>query len=370
MKKMKILQYIVCSIGGLFLFISCTKYDINPAPDAKFTIAKTTYNVLEQVNVVNEGSGEYFSFWPGDAGHKYALRANGIDKGLIPNQGKNFNYSYLFTGTYTLVMVASSYDENTQVRTEKVDSVKITVTSGTSGNIIYSIEMYNCMKGYNALGRFIGGDSILFPIDYVNRTKSLTDSGYIAIINQRSFIFSASAFAKVYGENNTLLTGLSDDTYTSNLIVPVSYNPLVYHSRISHLKVVAQDNTEKTYTIAAMLYPEMFSFSAKGVDAFKFSKDGGAVHGNDSISAVNFIASYSDSCYFGIKIKTFDNEYDAVPTFTTTPGCKVTLDGVEGEQISGVTTVHIVNNKPLLYRITKTESGFKLTTKVAVYVYN
>jgi hypothetical protein len=136
------------------------------------------------------------------------------------------------------------------------------------------------------------------------------------------------------------------------------------------LKVVAQDNTEKTYTIAAMLYPEMFSFSAKGVDAFKFSKDGEAVHGNDSISAVNFIASYSDSCYFGIKIRTLDNEYDAVPTFTTTPGCVVTLDGVEGEQISGVTTVHIVNNKPLLYRITKTESGFKLTTKVAVNVYN
>lgn len=365
MEKMRIsIKYIVCIIGGLFLFISCTKYDINPAPNAKFTIAKTTYNVLEQVRIVNEGSGEYFSYWPGDGGHNYALRSNGIDKGLIPNQGKNFNYTYLYTGTYTMVMVASSYDEDTHVRTEKVDSVKITVVSGTSGNIISSIEIYNCLKGYNAIGKFVGEDSILFPIDYVNRAQYLSDSSFIDILNKRSFIFTASIYAKVYGENNTLLTGLRDDTYASNLIIPVSYDPLVYNSRIGQLKVVSQDNSEKLYTIAAMFYPEMFSFSAKGKDAIKYSSNG-QVQDNDSI---NFISSYSDSSYFGIKIKTLESEYDAVPTFSTSPNCVVTLDGVEGEQISGVSQVHFVKNKPLLYRITRNESGFKLTTKVAIFI--
>jgi hypothetical protein len=361
---MKKLNFLIYAVGSILLGISCTKYDIDPTPVAKFSIAKTTYNVLEQVHIENEGSGEYFAYWPGDEGHNYALRSNGTDKGLIPNEGRNFNYSYLFTGTYTMVVIASSYNEDNQTRTERVDSVKITVVSGTSGNVIESIELYNCVKGYNAIGKFIGTDSILFPIDYVNRANAIPDSDYINIVNKRNFIFTASLFAEVYGDDHTLLTGMVDDTYQSNLIEPVSYNPLVYHSRIGSLTVVGQGNITREYKIAAMFYPEMLTFSASGKPAIKYSTSG-LLPDADSL---DFISMYSDSSYFGIKIKTTETQYETVPTFTTTPGCTVTLDGVSGEQISGVTKVMFVKNKPLLYRVTRNENGFKLITKVVVYV--
>jgi hypothetical protein len=363
---MKRLKYWVYAILTLPFMVSCVKYDINPSPVAKISIAKSTYNVLEQVTVVNEGQGEYFSFWPGDKNHNYALRANGVDKGIIPNEGTNFTYSYMYTGTYNMVVVASSYDEDTHTRTEKVDSVKVTVVSGSSGNVIESIELYNCLTGYNSIGKMVGTDSILFPIASLNKINGISDSVYVKILNQRNFIYTASLFAEVYGDNNTLLTGMTDDTYQSNLIEPISYNPLVYKSRIASLKVVGQGGVSREYKMAAMFYPEMFTFSAKGKDAVRYSSSG-LVQDADS---ANFISSYPDSCYIGLKIKTVETEFDAIPTFTATPGCTVSLieNGVEKVQKSGVSTVHFVKNQALYYKVTRIQDGFKLSTNVAVFI--
>jgi len=363
-ETMKRLHYLIYVVVITLVIGSCTNYDINPEPMAKMSLEKTTFNVLEQVKVTNEGAGEYYSFWPGDQSHNYALREEGKDFGLIPNQGKDFNYSYLYTGTYTLVMVASSYDEESGALTEKVDSVQITVVEGNSGNIIENIEIYNCLRNYNAIGRMVGTDSILFPIDFYNRAMGVPDSDYLAIINRRSFVFSVSLFAKVYGNNDVLLTGLPDDTYQCDLIEPVSYRPFYCNPKISTLKVVGQGNSTRVYTLAAMFYPEMFSFSAEGKNAVKFSSNGLTADA-DSLS---FMSCYSDSMYFAIKIKTLKTEWDAVPTFSVTPGCTVRLAGMEGEQVSGVTTVKFRKSAPLLYYITRTVNGFTLTSKVAVYI--
>jgi hypothetical protein len=350
----------------MILVASCTKYEIDPPVDAKISVTKTEFNVLEQVNITNEGTGEYFVFWPGDYGHNYSKRADGEQRGIAPNNGNSFSYSYIATGTYSIVMVASSYDEENDVRTEKVDSLMVTVISGDAGNVIESIELYNCLSGYNSVGQFTGPDSILFPIGYLNRPKGVDDSTFISIINGRSFIFNASSFSKVYGDNDVLLTNTTDDTYKSNLIEGLSYNPLVYNSRIKTLKVVSQDGITRNYTIAAMLYPELLSFSVPVAsvtrNALMYSSNGIIV---DS-TYKSFQNAFPDSVYFGLRTKSLQATFNAVPTFTNTQGSKVYLNGAE--QISGETPVKFTKGGTLHYIIVREDRGFKIMMKAAILV--
>src|SRR4030066_2460072 len=105
MKPMNTTKFFTFGMVYFLLAASCTKYDIDPAVNAKISVTKTEYNVLEQVNVTNEGTGEYFVFWPGDYGHNYSRRADGNQRGIAPNNGNSFSYSYIATGTYSIVMV-------------------------------------------------------------------------------------------------------------------------------------------------------------------------------------------------------------------------------------------------------------------------
>ena len=350
----------------LLLAASCTKYDIDPPVDAKISVPRTEYRVLEQVNVTNEGTGEYFVFWSGDYGYNYSKRADGNQRGIAPNNGNSFSYSYIATGTYTIVLVASSYDEENDIRTEKIDSLIVTVASGDAGNVIESIELYNCLSGYNSVGQFTGADSILFPIGYLNRPRGVDDSTYIQIINGRSFIFNVSSFAKVYGDNDVLLTNTTDDTYKSNLIEALSYNPLTYKSGIKTLKVVSQDAITRNYTIAAMLYPELFSFSVPVASitrtALMYSSNGMIV----DTTYKSFQNAFPDSVYFGLRTKSLQPAFTAVPAFAFTGSSKVYLNGVE--QTSGETAVEFVKGGKLNYMVVREESGFKIVTKVAILV--
>ena len=366
MKAMNTIKSFASGMLCLLMAASCTKYEIDPPVEAKISVPRTEYNVLEQVNVINDGTGEYFVFWPGDFGHNYSKRADGNQRGIAPNNGNSFSYSFIATGTYTIVLVASSYNEEDDIRTEKIDSLTVTVVSGDAGNVIESIELYNCLSGYNSVGRFTGTDSILFPIGYLNRPKGVDDSTYIAIINGRSFIFNASSFSRVYGDNDVLLTNTTDDTYRSNLIEGLSYNPLSYKPSIKKLRVVSQDGISRYYTIAAMLYPEMFSFSVPVASvtrtALMYSSNGMLV----DTTYKSFQNAFPDSVYFGLRTKSLQATFTAAPAFTITEGSKVYRNGVE--QISGETTVEFVKGGKLDYVVVREEKGFKIATKVAILV--
>lgn len=364
--RMNAIKFLVSGAICILLVVSCTKYDINPPVKASISVLKTEYNVLEQVNVKNNGTGEYFVFWPGDYGHNYSKRSDGNQKGIAPNNGNDFSYSYIATGTYTIVLVASSYDEENNVRTEKVDSLQITIVTGNSGNVIESIELYNCLSGYNSVGQFFGTDSILFPIGFLNRPKGVDDSTFIEIINGRSFIYNASSFSKVYGDNDVLLTNTTEDTYKSNLIEATNYSPLITRPRIKNLKVVSQDGISRYYTIAAMLHPEFFSFSVPVATvtrtALMYSSNGVTV----DTTYKAFQNAYPDSVYFGLRTKSLESSFTAIPTFTVTQGTKVYLNGIE--QVSGITPVLFTKGNKLYYIVVKEDSGFIIKTKVGILV--
>ena len=122
---MKKTIYIYSGVLLLILF-ACEKkaYKVFIEPEAKIEVSKTQVNINEAVYVKNLSKGESFSFWPGDKNHDYSKKSEG-NKGLESNRGNDFEYSYDISGSYTLVVVASSFDEKDDKLTEKITQIDI-----------------------------------------------------------------------------------------------------------------------------------------------------------------------------------------------------------------------------------------------------
>ena len=150
-------------------------YEIFIEPKSKFLLENTTFDVLEPVFVENLGSGERFTFWPGDEGQNYSEVNNSRNSGLSPNRGLDFEYSYLRSGTYTMTIIASSFNEETGNYVTSIDSIQITINPGNNGNNFTRFAIDNAFAGYSPEG-VIEGENISIPIGFINRSAGISDT--------------------------------------------------------------------------------------------------------------------------------------------------------------------------------------------------
>jgi len=344
----------------LGLFACNIEYEIFVDPKSEFSLEQTTFDVLEPVYVENLGSGERFTFWPGDEGQNYAEVNNSRNSGLSPNRGLDFEYAYLRSGTYSMTVIASSFNEETGEHVQSIDSVQITINPGNNGNNFTRFAIDNAFAGYSPEGE-IEGENISIPIGYINRASGISDTDYAALINRRPPLFSVnSSSAKVYSEEGQLLIGRGDDNYNLNVLDEETLEPIIRKF------TVVQDDLPKEYRIAAMFYPEMEDLKVMGFDALKYSKDGLTPSSEEEIKELQL--AYPDRSYFGvflIGVKP-DDLLIATLDFELESGTKLYLKETGEEIISGVTTVDI-SNTPVDFQMVKTLEAFSVRSEFSMY---
>ena len=347
--------------GLVITSIACTlEYEIFVEPNSEFSLEKTTFDVLEPVFVENLGSGERFTYWPGDEGQNYAEVDNSRNSGLAPNRGVDFEYSYLRSGTYSMTVIASSFNEETGIYATSIDSVQITINPGNNGNNFTRFAIDNAFAGYSPEG-VIEGEYISIPIGYVNRASGISDTDYAALINRRPPLFSVnSSSAEVYSEEGQLLQGRGDDNYKLNVIDEVSLEPIIRKF------TVIQDDLPREYSIAAMFYPEIDSLVVLGTEALKYSKDGLTPLSEEEIQELQL--AYPDRSYFGVFLVGAKPEdlQNATLGFELEQGTKLYLKESGEEIISGITGVDI-SNPPVDFQMVKTLESFSVRSEFSLY---
>lgn len=339
---------------------SCKNKDEFIEPEAKMSIVNNNISVVEKLEVKNLGKGQKFSFWSGDAGHNYSLKNLGGNYGVPPNAGEDFEYYYPKVGNYTVYMVASSYDAITDRFVQKIDSAKVTV-SGAAINNFTNFAIKNAWIGYNPMG-IISNDSIFIKIAPMNRPV-YPDSLLAYIVNSKSPLFSVAEnldYVTIYDENNNTYKGDGTDIGHLNLFQIIDADNI--ESNVRSFTIV--DNATQdahTYKVAAMLYPQLSSFSIAGDTALFLSKNGQSQLSDKEM--VSYYQSHVDSIYIGIYLNKGQDATNVTPIFKATSNAVVTLNGVV--QTSGVSKVDLTV-QPVVYNITKNFGSFKITTKVAV----
>lgn len=344
-----------------FLILACkTEYDIFVEPKAEMELSQTSVNILEPVYIKNLGTGETFSFWPGDEGQDYSKIEDSKNTGLPPNRGIDFEYTYLRSGTYTITMIASSFNEETGKLVQKVSTQQITVNPGNNGNNFTMFAIDNALAGYSPEG-IIEGNRITIPIGFINRVSGISDKDYAILINKRPPLFSAnSSSAKVYSEEGTLLQGRGDDDYELNLLDVNTLEPIIRKF------TVVQDGLPNEYEVAALFYPSVSDLKVLGFTATEYSKDGLSTVSADEIEKLQL--AYPGQTFFGVFLigTTPDQLKSAILDFTLTDGASLHLKATGEEIISGVTPVDI-STTPVDFEIIRTIDGFSITSEFKIY---
>jgi len=349
-------------VTGLVLssFAGNIEYEIFIEPNSEFSLQQTTFDVLEPVYVENLGSGERFTFWPGDEGQNYSEVSISRNSGLSPNRGLDFEYSYLRSGTYSMTVIASSFNEETGEYVLSIDSVQITINPGNNGNNFTRFAIDNAFAGYSPEG-VIEGENISIPIGFINRASGISDTDYAALINRRPPLFSVnSSTAKVYSEEGQVLIGRGDDNYNLNVIDELTLEPIIRKF------TVVQDDLPREYSVAAMFYPEIEYLRVMGFDALKYSKDGLTTSSEEEIAELQL--AYPDRSYFGVFLigAKPDDLQNATLEFDLAEGTKLYLKETGQEIISGVTTLDI-SNPPIDFQMVKTIDAFSVVSEFSVY---
>ncbi len=304
-------------------------------PVADFILPSDTVELFASVKFTNTGSGEFFCFWTGDQDHDYNLRDSAKNNiGLPPNSGKDFFYSYTQSGAYTVVMVASSFDEMTGKYAADTTKRPIFVKPGNDGNTIEMFGIYNVEKDYSPEAEIIGDSVLLFQLS----------RKYESRVNTRPVRFRTN-FVKA------VLTTANDDTLYSDLSKIIMYDIEADKPIVNLINVYGYFNKKKNYKLIAAFYPQ--------INSFKFS---------DGPPAKNLLelpgqqGAYTAEIFRDIFLpNTTTIEYD------TDPGVVVTMDDDETPLESGVTPVTLSSSKHTFY-FTKDVEGYKLVTSMVLSI--
>lgn len=356
-----IIKYILIGFSLVSIFGGCTEdYKIFVEPKAEFVLEKTTFDVMEPVYVQNTGTGETFTFWPGDEGQDYSKISSSRNEGLPPNRGKDFEYSYLRSGNYTMTVIASSYDEEDDKYVQNIKTIDITINPGNNGNNFIKFAIDNALAGYSPEGT-IEDVKITIPIGFINRASGISDTDYAALINKRPPLFSVnSSSAKVYSEEGSLLIGRGDDDYDVNLIDEVTLDPIIKKF------TVIQDEVEREYSVAALFYPEITNLQVMGFSAIQYSEDGLSTANEDEIKELQL--AYPDRTFFGVFLIGANENTVKTATldFDLPEGVSLYLKDTGEEIIQNITTVDF-SEPPIKFEVVKTIEGFSVKSEFSVY---
>ena len=159
MKQQPCYVYITFLLLNCTILSSCTLDD--PAfiePESSFSLNKSNLEVFEILTLTNEGQGQFYAVFTGDAGHQFSRKDSG-DTGFKTDVNGNFTYSYAEAGTYTLTYVASGYRLETGERIEKISEAIVVVSDPD----IASIELTR----FEVVNSALNNNKFLDPITFL-----------------------------------------------------------------------------------------------------------------------------------------------------------------------------------------------------------
>jgi hypothetical protein len=320
----------------LIAFMACTKQIVRfVEPVADFSLPGDTVELLSTVKMTNTGSGEYFSFWPGDQNHDYTLKDAGVNNvGLPPNLGKDFTYSYTQSGSFTVVMVASSYDEETDKYVSVTTTKKIFVKPGNDGNYIEKFALNNVEKDYSPEAAIYGDSDLVFRLP----------RKYDIRVNTRPITFRTNNVSAVLKSENgdTLYSDISKlNLYDLTNNVPI----------INHISVYGYFNKLRVYKVITGFFPV--------VSTIKFtdgpnSKALAEVPGKPGVFTA---AIYRDALL----------SHTTTLTYVSEPGVVVTMDNDPTPLISGVTPITLTAYRHTFY-FKKMIGDYEIVTSVTLVI--
>jgi len=320
----------------LIVLIACNKEIIRfEDPVADFSLPGDTVELLSSVKFTNNGSGEYFSFWPGDQDHDYTLKDAGLNNiGLPPNLGKDLYYSYTQSGSFTTVMVASSFDEESGKYVSVTTSKKIFVKPGNDGNFIEKFALNNVEKDYSPEATIYGDQDLVFRLA----------RKYDIRVNTRPIRFRTQNV-------NAVLTAENGDTLYSDLSKLNLYDLTNNVPIITRINVYGYFNKLRTYNVITGFYPV--------VSTIKFtdgpnSKALVEVPGKPGV----FTASIFRDSFLS---------HTTTLTYVSEPGVVVTMDDDPTPLESGVTPITLTSNRHTFF-FKKMIGGYEIVTSVTLII--
>jgi len=320
----------------LVALIACNREIIRfVEPVADFSLPGDTVELFSSVKFTNNGEGEYFSFWPGDQSHEYSLKDAGLNNiGLPPNLGKDFYYTYTQSGSFTVVMVASSYDEGTNKFASVTQTKKIFVKPGNDGNFLEKFALYNVEKDYSPEADIFGDSDIVFRLP----------RKYDIRVNTRPIRFRTNNV-------NAVLTSSAGDTLYSDLSVLHLYDLVNNVPIISRINVYGYFGKLRIYKVITGFYPV--------VTSIKFTD------GSNS-KALTEVPGKQGAYTAAILRDSFLPNTTTL-TYVTEPGVVVTMGDDPTPLISGVTPITLTSEKPIFY-FKKMIGGYEIVTSVTMLI--
>jgi hypothetical protein len=259
------INVIILSLLVLSAFCGCTdKYidDLYVEPDASFKIAqdsdKSFFEVFETVNFKSTGAGQNFVIFTGDKGHVYGESGA---TGYAATSDGLFSYSYQEPGEYKVTWVASSIkDDGTIVSKSSESTVVVKATNGGLDQFSIS-NFYNMAEysnsAYEAAGKFVDGTTVVCPLIF----ESWKKFSLLSKLKKLTTTFRlASSLANLYWidpTDNTEYELVSGSTATR----VVSFTDASGKLAVQKFKVVTASGNTTEYNMAALMIPEITSFS-------------------------------------------------------------------------------------------------------------
>lgn len=236
-------------------------------PQAAFTtnLSSDTVQTLQSIVFTNQGKGQTFSIWPGDADHVYGQQGN---SGYTVNSSGFYSYSYREPGVYTVVWVAGSIDAKGQV-VQDVDSTRLVVLDLHGGldelviKKIYRLDEYDASRNtfFSATAEQVNDSTLLCGIVYeawrngtINSIKSPKLTLMYTLTSTKSKLYwwntAKKEWLEIRSEVDNIFNVMENDRIAPQLI-----------------KVVTASGYENRYWIYPVMMPKLTSFSINGQEA-------------------------------------------------------------------------------------------------------
>ncbi len=256
-------------ILSVAIFVCChnrylEEYYLEPKAAFSTNLKDGKAVTLESVIFQNQGSGQYFSVYTGDAGHKYGEQGN---SGFAIGSSGSFSYSYREPGLYSVVWIASSVDAKGAVDSS-IDSVKL-IVEDLSGGLdelsiykIYRLDEYDESRNtyYHAKAEQVDDSTLVCPIIYEAWREGKINSIKSEKLQLKYQLTSPTAKLMWYQQKTESWIQIKSET--DNIFSVVNDGKIT----IQRIKVVTGSGYEKHYRIAAVMIPKLTSYRINGVE--------------------------------------------------------------------------------------------------------